>query len=262
MLLAGLDKRIRSAFSNAALEYELLTSLHKEIGRELAKKVIEAPDLESILDVGMGTGWLTRRIKFFLPESLVVGIDLADGMLRQARVKDDHQLLLQANAATLPFKEASFDLIISNLSLQWVKPLERCFFGAHRCLKKDGRFLFTMFGRRTFEELFDSLDAARQQFNGERFIVERLRTQEQVGELLAGCGFRDIKLDHERIKVNFTDMASLVKWIKDIGANALPREVFVGKQLLEKADAHYEKNFKDKFGIYATFEVIWAQAQK
>jgi hypothetical protein len=62
--------------------------------------------------------------------------------------------------------------------------------------------------------------------------------------------------------VNFTDMASLVKWIKDIGANALPREVFVGKQLLEKADAHYEKNFKDKFGIYATFEVIWAQAQK
>jgi len=260
MLLESLDKKIRSAFSNAALEYELLTSLHKEIGRELMKKVIDAPALDSILDIGTGTGWLTRRAKFYLPESLIVGMDLSEGMLKQAKQKDESQLLLQANAAKLPFKEASFDLIVSNLSLQWVRSLEHCFGGVHHCLKRGGKFLFTMFGHRTFEELFQSLNVARQELKGNSFDVERLKTLDQVNALLQQSDFKDIKLDYERIKVNFKDMASLVKWIKDIGANALPREVFVGKRLLEKASQHYEKNFKDKFGIYATFEVLWAQA--
>ena len=34
------DSKIRRAFSDAAFQYDMLASLQKEIGRELAKKVI------------------------------------------------------------------------------------------------------------------------------------------------------------------------------------------------------------------------------
>jgi len=262
MLLDFIDRKIRAAFSNAALEYDLLTSLHKEIGRELMKKVIEAPRNEHVVDIGAGTGWLTKKIKFYLPESTVIGIDFAEGMLKAAKENDEDLSLIQAHAAQLPFRSESQDLIVSNLSLQWVKPLDQCFRSVFDCLQPQGQFMFTAFGQATFNELFSSLDAAQRELKGAPFQIDRLRSQEEVRRHLEAAGFTNIKLDHELIKVHFSDMMRLVKWIKDIGANALPRQVFVGKQLLNTAHDHYERNFKDKFGIIATFEVLWASAQK
>ncbi len=69
MVFQIIDQKIRSAFSNAAVQYDALTSLHKEIGRELAKKVIDNEEADYILDVGMGTGWLTKKISFYFPDS-------------------------------------------------------------------------------------------------------------------------------------------------------------------------------------------------
>jgi len=262
MLLDLLDRKIRSAFSNAALEYDLLTSLHKEIGRELMKKVIDAPAHDSVLDIGMGTGWLTKKIQFYLPESKIVGIDFAEGMLKAAQGEDQDLTMIQANAKQLPFKGESYDLIVSNLSLQWIKSLENCFRSINDCLKPEGRFIATMFAYETFHELFDSLNCACVELNGNVFQVERLRSIKQVQDDLEAAGFNNIELDHERIKVNFCDMFRLIKWINDIGANALGRDMFVGKKLLTAANDHYERHYKDKFGIYATFEVLWVDAKK
>ena len=72
----------------------------------------------------------------------------------------------------------------------------------------------------------------------------------------------EMGLDYELIKVHFSDMYRLIKWIKDIGANNLSNDMFVGKRLLSMANEHYEEFYKDKFGIYTTFEVIWASAEK
>ena len=73
MILKLIDNKIRRAFSNSALQYEALTGLHKEIGRELIQKVsldvgtVSVPALKNldigmvtipaftILDIGMGT---------------------------------------------------------------------------------------------------------------------------------------------------------------------------------------------------------------
>ena len=262
MLLDLIDKKIRSAFSDAALEYDLLSSLHKEIGRELMKKVIEKDRNDSVLDVGMGTGWLTKKIKFYLPESTIVGIDFAEGMLQAAQEAESDLGLIQANASCLPFKEGSFDLVVSNLSLQWVKTLKTCFGEIHHALKNEGELMLTMFAQATFHELFEALNAASWEKHGCDFKIERLKTRDEIRQALKDAGFGDIQLDYEIIKVHFADMFRLIRWIKDIGANTLPRHVFVGKDLLAAASRHYEKFHKDKFGITTTFEVIWASARK
>src|SRR5262245_13370989 len=102
-MLQFIDKKIRGAFSNAAMQYDVLTSLHKEIGRDLLKKagnglkpfptkdnVIPSPaEPERILDVGMGTGWLTNRITHYFPGSIVVGLDFAPGMIEVAGDQND-----------------------------------------------------------------------------------------------------------------------------------------------------------------------------
>jgi len=71
------------------------------------------PD-DRVLDLGIGTG---ASLNFYPPGTgHVVGIDLSDGMLRQARKKIDERgiknvTLMQANALQLPFADDSFDHI-------------------------------------------------------------------------------------------------------------------------------------------------------
>ena len=72
----------------------------------------------------------------------------------------------------------------------------------------------------------------------------------------------DINIDSEKVKVRFPDMMSLIKWIKNIGANALEKDIYIGRELLARMNDYYNLHFKDRLGIYATFEVIWVQAKK
>ncbi len=37
---------------------------------------------DNVLDVGCGTGWLSRRLAQFVPEGRVVGMDISDEMIR------------------------------------------------------------------------------------------------------------------------------------------------------------------------------------
>lgn len=256
-MLHLIDNKIRKAFSNAAFQYDILSSLHKEIGRELAKKVIDNDQCASILDIGMGTGWLTKKIAFYFPESRVIGIDFADGMVEYANKDRDGFDIIQADALKMPFQSESFDIIVSNLAFQWIADLPKAFSHCYNCLTDNGKIFITMFGYETFRELFESLENGKQSFS-----IKRLEKKERVAEILEKSDFKNIHLDYERIKVHFPNMNDLVKWIKDIGANTLPKELYVGKELLAQANEYYDEHFRDRFGIYATFEVIWIEANK
>ena len=73
------------------------------------------------LDVGTGTGAAAFIMAERWPEAEVVGVDLAAGMLAEARRKTSPELARlvrfeQADAERLPFADASFDLVtLSNM---------------------------------------------------------------------------------------------------------------------------------------------------
>jgi len=59
-------------------------------------------------------------------------------------------------AAKLPFADASFDLIFSNMCLQWVPDLPVALAEFRRVLRPQGLLLFTSFGPDTLAELPES----------------------------------------------------------------------------------------------------------
>jgi malonyl-CoA O-methyltransferase len=260
MIIKDIDVKIRQAFSNAAIQYDVLSSLHREIGRELVKKVVPIEPCQSILDIGMGTGWLTNKLTHFFPGSTVVGIDFAEGMIQAAKNDNDGFQILQAHALYLPFKPESMDLIVSNLAFQWVSDIDLLFQQCRQTLKKDGVLSFTMFGRDTLQELFVALEKTQEKKSD--LPIQRLYSRDEVQKELGQSGFDQVKLDYERIKVRFPDMMALLKWIKGIGANALKKDVYIGKEWLDRANEYYNEHYKDRFGIYTTFEVIWVDAKK
>ena len=57
---------------------------HLPITLPVLEKMRLAPT-DNVLDVGCGSGWLSRRIAEKLPEGRVVGMDVSDQMVRVAR---------------------------------------------------------------------------------------------------------------------------------------------------------------------------------
>src|SRR3989338_4271276 len=257
MILNAIDKRIRQAFSSAAMQYDVLSSLQREIGRELVNKindvslhprgVINTPGVEMennayILDVGMGTGWMTNRLANLFPDAKVIGIDSAVGMIQEARKKYAHLTSVNADARVLPFKSGQFDVVISNLAYQWVPDLTKAFAETHRLLQREGTLCLTMFGNGTLKELFASFEAAKDK----KIFVHRLADRTAIEEALHNACFRAIHIETETIQVHFPDMLSLIKWLKDIGANILPKNGFIGKELMLEAGEYYRNNFSER----------------
>ncbi len=270
MILKLIDDKIRRAFSDAAVRYDVLTGLHKEIGRELLKKITGSmegvsggvvAEPTSILDVGSGTGWSTVRIKTCFPEARVVGIDAAEGMVEAARRREEGLQIVQADAARLPFKKETFDLIFSNLAYQWVSNPAVAFTECYRVLRSNGKLYATIFGYHTFQELFDALMKTRE-VSKKDICCARLASKEEMSVAFHKAGFPAVRLEGETIRVHFPDMMAIVQWVKDIGANTLMHPMSVGRDWLNRANDYYLNTFHDRWGVYATFEVIWVEVGK
>ncbi len=259
MILKQLNQHIRRAFSNSAIHYEVLAGMQYEIGRELIKTLDWNEECESVLDIGMGTGKLTNRMTHLCPGSKIVGMDFADGMVQEAKKKYETFTVVQGNAEALPFLDQSFDAVASNLAYQWITDLPGAFSEARRVLKGNGKFCATLFGQQTLSELFTTLETCSGKDKKE-LPLERLPDENDVRAALVKAGFKDIEVRSEITKTHFDDLTSLLQWLKLIGANQLNRKYFIGPRRLASAAQHYEKNHSGRWGIVASFEVIWIKA--
>lgn len=252
-------QKVRKAFTDSAKQYDILTSLHKEIGRELVKKTLKL-DAQVIVDVGCGTGYAANKAKFFYPDSTIIGLDIAEGMLVKAQELHEGIAIdwIQADAQYLPFKNNSVDLLLSNLAYQWAADLNKAFAEAYRSLKQKGVLNITLFGGRTCHELFDALLSTNKEFK-----YRIIPTVDDVRTAMSQAGFDDIKVDFELIKIEFGSIHDLLGWLRDIGANNMgDNKQFLGKDMLARANEHYRRIHSYNQGICASFEVIWAYGRK
>jgi SAM-dependent methyltransferase len=75
---------------------------------------------DKVLDVGCGTGVLAREaLRRVGQEGTVVGLDLNNGMLVVAARAEPKIDWRQGDAASLPFEDASFDVVVSQFALMY-----------------------------------------------------------------------------------------------------------------------------------------------
>ena len=116
--------RIAHAFGQAASSYDSYACLQRDIADKLFSQLPVA-EPASILDLGSGTGYCAGILSQRFPDATITSLDLADAMLRYARANSNKQqqgkseFWLCGDAENLPFSDQSFDLVISNLTIQW-----------------------------------------------------------------------------------------------------------------------------------------------
>jgi ubiquinone/menaquinone biosynthesis C-methylase UbiE len=93
---------------------------------KIAKDIVEKMETGTILDLGSGPGYLAIEIAKRSPGLQVYGIDLSKRMVKIARRHAkgvDNARFVFGNAAKLPFKDNSIDLVISTgASHHWKTP--------------------------------------------------------------------------------------------------------------------------------------------
>src|SRR3974377_701303 len=82
---------------------------------------VHCPDAQSIVDLGCGTGNLTRILAERWPAARVVGVDNSPEMLAQAKASAVSGRLdfVQADLASWSPSQP-FELIVSNAALHWI----------------------------------------------------------------------------------------------------------------------------------------------
>jgi trans-aconitate methyltransferase len=107
---------------------------------------------ESVLDLGCGTGHLTRQIAS--RGAQVLGIDSSADMILEAR-KNYPQLRFEVADARDFQPSEPFDAVFSNAALHWMKEPQRVAESVRRVLKTEGRFVAEFGGKGNLHKLID-----------------------------------------------------------------------------------------------------------
>jgi malonyl-CoA O-methyltransferase len=249
--------RLRASFERASGSYEAAASLQARVAAELLERLeLFRLSPRVVLDLGSGTGRITRELKRRYPRARVIALDIAPGMLREAR---RHQRPWRrfdrvcGDALRLPLRDGSIDLIFSNLVLQWCEPLAAALSEARRVLAPSGFFSFSTFGPGTLFELRTAW-AEADGYNH----VNHFPDMHEVGDGLVRAGLMEPVLDVDRFEVDYPDVLTLMRDLKAIGAHNVtagrPRAL-AGRERLTRVQQAYEA-FRRDAGLPATYQVI------
>ena len=249
---------MRAAFERASSRYDSSAHLQTRVAEELLERLAAFRfEPRTVLDLGSGTGRVTRELKRRYPRAQVIALDLAPGMLREAR---RHQNLWRrfarvcGDALRLPLKDASIDVLFSSLMLQWCEPLDAALAEVRRVLKGSGFFAFSTFGPDTLHEL----RSAWAEVDGYNH-VNHFPDMHEVGDALVRAGLMEPVLDADRIEVGYGDALELMRDLKAIGAHNVTAgrsRALAGRSRLERVRQAYEPYRRDG-RLPATYEVIY-----
>jgi malonyl-CoA O-methyltransferase len=256
---------VRASFDRASATYEAAAVLQARVADELLSR-LEPFNFKPavVVDLGAGTGRMTGELKKRYRSALVVALDLAPGMLHEAR---RHQHLFRrfervcADAMRLPLADASVDVMVTSLMLQWCDPPDQAFAEIRRVLKPDGFVAFSTFGPDTLRELrsaWAEADGVDQPYDH----VNHFTDMHDVGDAVVRAGLSEPVLDVDRMRLTYPNTMALMRDLKAIGAHNMtagrPRGL-VGRARMERMQRAYEA-FRRDGSLPATYEVVYGVA--
>jgi SAM-dependent methyltransferase len=212
---------------------------------------------DRVLDLGAHNGVLKQTLLNDPAVADRIG-DVVSTDLSPAFVKPP--LGVVSDEEALPFADASFDLVVSALSLHWVNDLPGTLVQIRRILKPDGLFIGIALGGRTLTELRQSLLAAEEEARGgaANRVSPSMDVIDAAG-LLQRTGFAMPVADNDARSVRYANPLRLLSDLRGMGETAaLASEApALTRGILMRALEIYQQRFSDPDGrVRATFEFV------
>jgi SAM-dependent methyltransferase len=159
-------------------------------------------------------------------------------------------------------RDASVDLVVSGLALQFVNDLPGTLIQVRRALKPDGLFIAALIGGETLTELRQAFAQAEAEVEGglsprvAPFVDVR-----ELGALLQRAGFALPVTDVDRVTVRYDSAFALMHDLRRMGAaNVLAerRRSPLRRATLARTAEIYAARFAGSDGrLHATFDIVW-----
>jgi SAM-dependent methyltransferase len=256
--LVVFDRLLLRARRRRALALGPATFLLDHVAADLTERLaLVLRRFELAADIGTPCAALQRTIR----EKNLAGRVIAVHALAD-RNPDDLGWSVAGDEEFLPFADATLDLAVSALSLQFVNDLPGTLLQIRRALKPDGLFLAALLGGDTLTELRQAFAAAEAEIEGGVSPrVAPFADVRELGALLQRAGFALPVTDIDRLTVRYDSAFALMHDLRRMGAtNALVergRAPLRRATLLRMAEIYAER-FADPDGrLRATFEIVW-----
>lgn len=166
----------------------------------------------------------------------------------------------------LPFKDNSFDLIVSILNLHNINDLPGCLLQLKKTLKPDGVIIASIFGENNLPELRSILIKTEAEiFSGISPRMKPSIDMKQLGSLLQRAGFCSQIIDKERIEVHYSNPIKLLKDLKFMAETNILSErnkKYIGQDFWLKFYENYSDAYNYNGSCVANFEILTLTALK
>lgn len=255
-------KRLHKEFTSRNPEdAKIYDYLKVEVASQIADRICDiSRDFPLALDMGCGRGFVSSQLTKEDSVGTIVQGDLSSNSVLNACPVEIPTNALVFDEEDLMFRENTFDLVTSSLSLHWVNNLPGCFKRVLKMLKPDGCFLGAMFGGDTLFELRCSFQMGEMEREGGMAPHTSPFIQgHELANLLGNAGFNLVTVDVDQIVINYPNMFELMFDLQGMGENsALHKQKPLHRDTVTAAASIYEAMYGNEDGsVPATYQILY-----
>ena len=207
--------QVSQNFGNAATSYDQVGSVQLASAEHLCGLIPgdTVKSMNSLLDVGTGTGYVAEILSKANPTCQITLNDISPEMLAAAEQKLSHCPRLTTelgDAETHIFASKPYDLIVSNLTVQWFRNRQA---GLGHLLSQGKVLAFSTLAENTFIEWQQAYDRLG--------LTSSLHPQPSIDELtqlVRGLSSRPPILDTKVVPITFDQPGDFVRYLGQLGA--------------------------------------------
>lgn len=256
-------RHVGSRFSAAASGYHQEAQVQARIAAVVLDQVPESCRPRRILDLGCGTGGLTRRLHARWPRALIDAVDIAEGMIETARSAGSPPGLAWHVADGMRFTGCgAYDLVASSSALHWFVPFAEGLRHAAGLVAPGGWMSFALMLHGTLAELHE----ARRHAAPAKAVLQAMPQAEEVRLRLDEAGLEVVAFRAEWERDYHPSVAHVFRALHRMGVTggALSRgSAPLTRQDLARLQARYETEHGDPArGIPVSYHVGYALARR
>ena len=240
-------------FDRAAGSYERVTPVQSSMARRLSGLIPQGREPGHVLELGCGTGHLTRELLRRFPEAKFLVTDIAPGMLgfcgQHMTEIDRERVELRELDARDPEIDETFDLVASSAMVQWFPDLESHFRSCASLVKSDGFYALSGFCRTNFPELDSLLSEPPWGFPDPpgHFLSKAC-------EAARDAGFQVHLREEDVVESVYPSALEFLRAIGQAGASRAPRE---GKPLTRELLRQLVETYAERFAVAGGVKATW-----
>ncbi|MEN8906027.1 MAG: malonyl-ACP O-methyltransferase BioC [Clostridiales bacterium] len=263
-------RQLKMHFDRNASNYDEFANVQRKMADVIIDKLKEeksdSDKIYKILDLGCGTGTLSKKVSQLFSNGEITAIDISKNMINIARnnLEKCNVKYICADIEKIKICD-KFDIIVSNATFQWFEDLDETLIQILKYLKEGGVLFFSTFGENTFNELYKSYELSKTNLGIKDNIQpgQNFYSFDNIKKIINSCSENYEVSGFEENEVElFNSVKDFLYSIKKIGANNSNNRKNNNPRIVKDMIKLYDQNYKINNKIRATYHCMYFLCKK